>query len=110
NKSMRYTETVVEQDAKVFVVGDCKVRKSGTPKFYKGDNPLLVTDKNEEELIGHYKRRSTWFLVGAIAVPLGLFGIPGCARAMIWRAQAPKRAGLTSPPAPLALDHRPHGG
>jgi hypothetical protein len=111
NKSMRYTETVVEQDAKVFVVGDCKVRKNGTPGFYKGQNPLLVTDKNEEELLGHYKRRFTWFVVGAIAIPLVLFAIAGFVGFMIYRSQAPKpkKAELTRPPALLALDHRPRG-
>jgi hypothetical protein len=87
NKSMRYTESVIEPGAKVFVVGDCKIKKSGTASFYKGDNPLLVTDKNEEELVGHYKKRFIGFLIGAIAVPLLLCGLAGVVGFLIYRSQ-----------------------
>jgi hypothetical protein len=92
NKNMRYTESVIKQGAKVFVVGDCKVRKSGTASFYKGDNPLLVTDKNEEELVGHYKTRFIGFLIAAIVVPLILVGIAGAIGFFIYKNEHPANA------------------
>ena len=85
NKNMRYTEAVIEPDTRVFVVGDCRVKKSGTASFWKKDNPLLVTDKKEEELVGHYKKRFIGFMIGAIAAPLFLFVIAGFAGMMIYK-------------------------
>lgn len=109
NKNMRYTESVIEPGAKVFVVGDCKVGKSGTTKFYQGEHPLLVTDKNEEELIGHYKKRFYGFGISAIAMPLLLFIIAVVVGYLIYKQEhpvLPKRAELNRPPVLLVLpDH-----
>jgi len=88
NKNMRYTEAVIEQGAKVFVVGHCKVKKSGTASFYKGDNPLLVTDKNEEDLVRHYKTRLIGFTVGAIVLPLFLGGVAAFTGFMLHKSKA----------------------
>jgi hypothetical protein len=87
NKNMRYTESVIKQGAKVFVVGDCKVRKNGTASFFRGDNPLLVTDRNEQELVGHYKTRFIGFLIAAILVPLFLVGLAGVVGFFIWKTE-----------------------
>ncbi len=101
NKSMRYTESVIEPDTKVFVVGDCKVKKSGTASFWKKDNPLLVTDKNEEELVGHYKKRFIGFMIGAIVAPLFFFVIAGFVGMMIYKTTkhvpGPQRPGPQQP-------------
>jgi E3 Ubiquitin ligase len=70
SKSLRYSEMVIEEGVKVFVVGDVKARKDGSSSFRKGENPLLVTDKNEQELVSHFKWRFTAALIGAIVVPL----------------------------------------
>jgi hypothetical protein len=101
NKNMRYTESVIEPDARVFVVGDCKVKKNGSTSFYKGDNPLLVTDKNEDELVGHYKKRFIGFSIGAVAVPLVLCGVAGVVGFLIWKNMhpAPPHRAELAPPA-----------
>jgi hypothetical protein len=110
NKNMRYTESVVEEGAKVFVVGDCKVRKNGSASFFRGDNPLLVTDRNEDELVGHYKRRFVGFLIGAVVLPLALFILAGFVGYMIMKnmkdAHPPKKAQVTPSPI-LALRAAP---
>ncbi|HEX5272513.1 MAG TPA: GIDE domain-containing protein, partial [Gemmataceae bacterium] len=106
NKNMRYTESVIEPDTKVFVVGDCKVGKSGSTKFYKGDNPLLVTDKNEEELVGHYKKRLYGFGLSAIVLPGIMVVIAGIVGFMIWKQEHPqpvKKAGLSPAPVPMLV-------
>jgi hypothetical protein len=77
NKSLRYSEMVIEEGVKVFVVGDVKARKDGSSSFRKGENPLLVTDKNEQELVSHFKWRFTAALIGAIAVPLMFLACAG---------------------------------
>jgi hypothetical protein len=89
NKNMRYTEAVIEQGAKVFVVGDCKVKRGGTASFYKGSSPLLVTDKNEEDLVRHYKTRLMGFTIGAIVAPLIIGGIAAFVGYMMHKNQAP---------------------
>jgi len=98
NKSMRYTESVVEEGARVFVVGDCKVRKNGSAGFFRGDHPLLVTDRDEDELVGHYRRRFVGFLIGALVLPLLLFAVAGFVGYMIAQAERgarpPKKAWL----------------
>ncbi len=88
NKSMRYTESVLEQGAKVFVVGDCKVKKGGTASFYRGDDPLLVTDRNEEQLVGHYKTRFYGFTAGAILAPTIITAIAGFVGFEMYKHQA----------------------
>ncbi len=105
NKNMRYTESVIEPGCKVFVVGDCKCGKSGTTKFYKGEHPLLVTDKNEEELVGHYKKRLYGFGIGALAMPALMFVLAAVVGYFIWKQEHPKKAEL-SPPAARQLAQR----
>jgi hypothetical protein len=104
NKNMRYTETVLEPGAKVFVVGDCKIKKSGNASFYKGDNPLLVTDKNEEELVGHFKKRLYGFGISAIAMPLLLCVLAAVIFFFIRRQEHPVRKAELSPPRPVAAE------
>jgi hypothetical protein len=87
NKSLRYTEAVIEEGVKVFVVGQVKVRKSGSARFHRGEQPLVVTDKNEDQLIGHYRWRMTAFLIGAIAVPMVLLGIAAFVGVMIYSTE-----------------------
>jgi E3 Ubiquitin ligase len=111
NKNMRYTESVIEPGAKVFVVGDCKVRKSGTASFYKGDNPLLVTDKNEEELVGHFKKRFYGFGISAIAMPAIMFVIAVVVGVMIYKQENPKKKAELAPVPQLAkrsIGHENH--
>ena len=84
NKSLRYTEQVIEEGVKVLVVGEVKVHQSGTAVFIKGDHPLLVTDKSEDELVSHYKKEGIAFLIAALLFPLVLLGIAGVAGYLIY--------------------------
>ena len=89
NKSLRYTEQVIEEGVKVLVVGEVKVHQSGTAVFIKGDHPLLVTDKSEDELVSHYKKEGIVFLIAALLVPLVLFVIAGVAGYLIYTHREP---------------------
>jgi hypothetical protein len=102
NKNMRYTETTLEPGAKVFVVGDCKIKKSGTACFYKGDDPLLITDKNEEELVGHFKKRFYGFGISAIAMPLLMCILAAVIGFFIWKQEHPQKKAELSPSRPVA--------
>ena len=84
NKSLRYIERVIEEGVRVFVVGEVKVHPSGTAVFSNGDHPLLVTDKNEEELVSLYKTSVIGFLIGAILVPIVFLGIAGVVGYLIY--------------------------
>ena len=100
NKSLRYTEQVIEEGVKVLVVGEVKVHQSGTAVFIKGDHPLLVTDKSEDELVSHYKKEGIAFLIAALLFPLVLLGIAGVAGYLIYKHMepvAPKTAHLLRP-------------
>ena len=89
NKSLRYTEQVIEEGVKVLVVGEVKVHQSGTAVFIKGDHPLLVTDKSEDELVSHYKKEGIAFLIAALLFPLVLLGIAGVAGYLIYTHREP---------------------
>jgi hypothetical protein len=99
NKSLRYTEMVIEEGVKVFVVGEVRVRKNGEAVFRKGREPLLVTDKNEKGLVSHYRWRSFWFTLGAIMIPLlfltcgGVFGGIGYVHTRAFDESASSRPG-----------------
>ena len=100
NKSLRYIERVIEEGVRVFVVGEVKVHPSGTAVFIKGDHPLLVTDKSEDELVRHYKKEGIVFLIAALVVPLVLLGIAGVVGYLIYthmEPAAPKKAHLLRP-------------
>jgi hypothetical protein len=104
NKALRYTEMCIEEGVRVFVVGEVKVRKSGTANFRKSEQPLLVTDKNEEELVSHFKRRQVGFLIGAILVPLLFLGIGGFIGYLIHSHEQP------APPKPNTQQNQQPGG
>jgi hypothetical protein len=108
NKSMRYTEAVIEPGARVFVVGDCKVRKNGSACFCKGDHPLLITDKNEDELVGHYKTRFYGYTGASVAVPTIFVGIAGFVGFTMAKHEAPhpQPAAQKQPQAPPAATEK----
>lgn len=110
NKALRYSEMVIEEGVKVFVVGEVKVRKNGTASFLKGDHPLLVTDKNEEELISHYKKRFIGFMIGAILVPVLFLGIAGFVGYMIYSHEKPNNPPRNNQPNPPPGPQNPFPG
>jgi len=79
NKSLRYTEVVLSDGDKVFVIGEVEFTRAGKPKFVQGPDPFIVSDRSETRLVGHYKTRALWCTVGAVAVAvltLGIMAIP----------------------------------
>lgn len=66
NKSLRYTETIIREGDKLFVIGDVEMSR-GEPCFVRGSQPFIVSDRSEAKLVKHYKTRAAWSLVGAIA-------------------------------------------
>ena len=68
NKGLRYTETVIEEGDKLFVIGDVEIGRGGAPVFVRGDKPFIVSDRSEAKLLAHFRTRATWSLVGAVLV------------------------------------------
>src|ERR1017187_6570257 len=69
---MRYTESFLRDGDKVLVVGDVERKKGRSPEFFKGDHHLLVTDMNEKQISGLYKRTGTilWIVIGFLSLML----------------------------------------
>ncbi len=66
NKGLKYKETVIEEGDKLFVIGDVETTKNGMI-FVKGDDPFIVSDRNEAKTLSHFKTAITWNIVGAVA-------------------------------------------
>jgi hypothetical protein len=67
NKPLRYTETVIEDGDRLFVVGNVEIDPRGDAAFVRGSQPFIVSDRNQAKLLRHYRSRATWYTVGAIA-------------------------------------------
>ncbi|MFW5798014.1 MAG: GIDE domain-containing protein [Planctomycetota bacterium] len=68
NKSMRYTETVLEEGDRLYVLGDVEMRDDRPPVFKKGEHPLIVSDKGEAGVSSSYKWTSIGCWAGAVVV------------------------------------------
>jgi hypothetical protein len=69
NPTYRYTETSLPDGADVLVVGEAKKTRDGL--VVRGNKqPLMVTDKSEEELTSRLQWRWVGLLIGIIAVPI----------------------------------------
>jgi hypothetical protein len=71
NKRMSYIETILPDEAKVVVVGEVEPDRDGTPVFRKGDVPLLVGDREDNQLRTPYRRKAIYCWVGAGVVLFG---------------------------------------
>jgi hypothetical protein len=80
NKSMRYTETRLEQDTTVLVLGSVQATPGGNWQFHKGDDPFIISDQSEGALMTSYKRCAVMWLALAMALPLGL----GVVAVLVW--------------------------
>lgn len=68
-KQMRYTESVIEQDQEVFVVGNSEV-KDGKARLFKKDFELLMTFRNEKQVLRNGKIGSTICMILAVVFPV----------------------------------------
>ena len=65
NKRMQYFETILPDEARVIVVGEVEPDSDGVPELCKGDVPLLVGDREDEQLRTPYHRKAVWLWIGA---------------------------------------------
>jgi hypothetical protein len=72
NKTMRYTETRIDEGDSLFIVGDAQQTPGGNWEFVKGDDLFLVSDRGESELVAQYRGYALWCWVGATLVLVGL--------------------------------------
>jgi HEAT repeat protein len=106
NKTLRYTETVLEDGAIVTVVGEVEQRKGGTLVLRKGAMPLFVSDKGERQLGSHHRNRALmlWIVTGVIGfftlVGVGVGGIIAAAGTAASRATSSTQAAGTPAPQP----------
>ncbi|HEY7158237.1 MAG TPA: GIDE domain-containing protein [Gemmataceae bacterium] len=109
NKSMRYTESVLEDGANVIVVGEADKDRNGMV-FHKNEQVgLIVSDKSDEQITGHVGRKGVWLWVGSAAALLVSLVFTACTGffAISWHGAADRfqaavstaRAGV-----PLAQD------
>jgi hypothetical protein len=82
-KQMRYTEVVIEEGADVFVMGDC-VQRDGKTNLVKRDNPLLISFRNEAQVLRNGKIGLGVMLALAVIFPLLFFGLAGLALSEWW--------------------------
>ena len=57
NKGMRYTETALEINDEVRVLGEVRRHGGGNPHIVEGEAPLLVSDKGESALSNYFRRQ-----------------------------------------------------
>jgi hypothetical protein len=68
-KQMRYTETVIAQDANVFLLGECEV-KNGKATFTKQNHPLMLSFRSEKALLRNANIVTKITGVAAVVVPI----------------------------------------
>jgi hypothetical protein len=73
NKSVRYSEQIIQEGDVLFVLGDVERREGRLPLFAKGENPFVVSDRNQAGVLAFYKWRLTLNYIGLCVLPvLGL--------------------------------------
>ena len=82
NKTLRYSETVLEVGDPLYVLGTVQFRDDDTPRFVKGGQVFIVSDKGERALQSRYGwfSRGCWalaFLAGAGSVGLVVYHFTG---------------------------------
>ncbi|HEY7310692.1 MAG TPA: hypothetical protein VH643_15115 [Gemmataceae bacterium] len=78
NKSVRYSEQLIQEGDVLFVLGDVELRKGRPPLFVKGENPFVVSDRNQAGVLTFYKWRLTLNYIG-----LGVVSVLGVVFSMI---------------------------
>ncbi len=77
HKTMRYTETVIDDGLTVVVAGEVKWTKDGEPRFRKSEVLPVTVARSESELESHFRRSFYGWLAASILVPLALLIIGG---------------------------------
>lgn len=75
-KKTRYTETVIKEGDELFVLGEAVPRQRGQRlRFVKGQQPLLISDKDSSALAKHYK---FYFVASCIGAAVAILGTLCC--------------------------------
>ncbi len=117
NKQMRYTETVLVDGANVIVVGEAVEGRRGMGLRKSKEVGLIVSDKSDKQLTGHYRTKAFWYWVGSaasLAFSL-IFVVCSGSFAFRWldsgKPQPPEQARApAAPPAAFAPADRPADG
>lgn len=73
DKTVRYSEQIIQQGDVLFVLGEVEKRDGRPPRFDKGEHPFIISDRNEAGVLTHYKRKITWCYIGlGVTAVLGL--------------------------------------
>ena len=73
NRTMRYTETVLEERDPLYVLGTAEIQSGRRPRLNKSEGILIVSDKGEHTLQSRYTSFAIACWVGAVFV-LGIAG------------------------------------
>jgi hypothetical protein len=96
-KQMRYTETVIEHDQKVFAVGECETI-NGKPALTKKEHPLLITFRNEKQVLRNGKIGILVMKALAVAFPAGFLTLAVFAGGSLWSQSDSKNNSATKDP------------
>lgn len=69
NKTLRYTETLIEEGNTLFVIGNIE-KKGGDIEFVRGKKPFIVSDQCESDVVKSFRLRATLCLAFAAMVSL----------------------------------------
>jgi hypothetical protein len=90
-KQMRYTEVAITQDQEVFAVGECEVN-DGEATLTSKEHPLMLTFRNEEQVLRNGKITLTIFKALAVGVPALFLAFAVYASMSIWSDAAHEHA------------------
>src|SRR5207253_926290 len=104
SKSLRYTEMIIRPGDQLFVLGDVETKDGEPPTFVKREHAFVVSDKDEADLVRHFRRHvlGCRIVMGVVAVlTLGIAALPA---SVLLSPNAPKLpvADKKPQPAPAA--------
>jgi hypothetical protein len=109
SKSLRYTEMVIRPGDRLFVLGDVHT-VDGQPTFVKGQHSFLVSDKDEVEVLRHFRRHVKGCYVGmgiVAALTLAIAALPLHALSSQKAPNQPAAVAAKPQPAPRKPENKP---
>jgi HEAT repeat protein len=75
DKEMRFKESVLREGTEVVALGKVAFTKAGEARLVKSETPLLVSDKDSDDLGSHYRMRAVLCWLGCVAALLAFSAI-----------------------------------
>jgi hypothetical protein len=110
SKSLRYTEMIIRPGDKLFVLGNVATNDGERPTFVKGEHSFIVSDKEEAEVLRHFRRHIRGCQVGmgiVAALTLLILILPLKALSSQNAPKQPQAAAGTPQAAPRAPEKKP---